>query len=180
MICAESVFTVNGQQRKNPFERKFDVKQKFLISDKDGGKSLVLTEYAEIDKDLFSILCEEVYEVGEIKDAAKEGVNHLASAFRTRNLFPPISTSIKIAEGLLAFLESGGKETVEVVIDETESLEHYEEPIDIITEIEAEEEQIDDLLDDTVDVYDDELGIKKINSSIQLDEDELLDDTGDV
>lgn len=156
------------------------MKQKYLISDKDGGKSLVLTEYAEIDKDLFSILCEEVYDAREMQDAAKEGVNNLISAFRTRNLFPPISTSTKIAEGLVEFLESGGKETVEVVIDETESLEHYEEPVDIITEIETEEEQIDDLLDDTVDVYDDELGIKKINSSIQLDEDELLDDTGDV
>jgi hypothetical protein len=158
------------------------VKQKYFISDKDGGKSLIITEYAEIDKDIFSILCEETYDPEELKEAAKEGINNLVIAFRTRNLYPTISSSLKIAEGILDFLESGEKETIEVLIDETESLEHYEEPLDIIVadELETEDEQIDDLLDDTVDVYDDEIGIKKINSSIQLDEDELVDDNGDV
>jgi len=170
--------TVN--KGKNPFERKYQVKHKYLISDKDGGKSLVITETAEIDKDLYSILCEQKYDVEELKEAAKEGSNNLVAAFRNRNLFPPISASMKIAEGVLVFLESSGKDPVEVLVDETEALEHYEEPIDIITDIEPEEEQLDDLLDDTVDVYDDEIGIKKINSSIQLDEEDLLDDTGDV
>jgi hypothetical protein len=166
---------------QNPSERKCPVKQKYLISDKDGGKNLTITEYAEIDKDIFSILCEEMFETEELEEAAREGLNNLVTAFRTRNLFPPISTSIKIAEGLMEFLESSEKETVEVLIDETESLEHYVEPIDIIDDIvEAEDEQLDDLLDDTVDVYDEEIGIKKINSSIQMDEDELLDDNGDV
>ena len=156
------------------------MKQKFIISGKDDGKRLVITEYAEIDKDVFSVLCEETYDVETLQAAAKEGIHELAGAFRTRHFFPPVSAAMKIAEGLQDFMASEEKSPAEILIDETESLEHYEEPLDIIDDLETEEDQLDDLLDDTVDVYDEEIGIKKINSSIQMDEDELLDDNGDV
>ena len=141
---------------------------------------MTITENGEIDKEMFSTLSQETYEVKDIEAAREEGINSLITSFRTRNFYPPISTAAKIAEGVESCLKSENNETIEVFIDDTEILTTGEENLEIIDDLDSDHDQLDDLLDDTVDVYDENIAIKKINSSIKVDDDEMIDDSGDV
>ena len=156
------------------------MKQKIMISKSEDGKQITITEHGEIDKEMFSVLSEGTYEVKLFKTAKEEGVNALINAFRTRNFFPPISTAAKIVEGVENCLQSEDNETIEVFIDDNEILTHGEENLEIIDDLDDDHDQLDDLLDDTVDVYDENISVRKINSSIKVDDDELMDDNGDV
>lgn len=162
------------------------MKQKYIMARTDGGNTVTIKEYAEIDKDVFSLLCEESFDSKPLVKALDSGLNQAAAAIRTRNFFPPYSTIEKIIEGIRALMETGLDETIEVFIDDSDILSKKEEDYGVIDDLESDSEQIDDLLEDeledeTVDVYDDEnLSIKKINASIKVDEDELIDDNGDI
>ena len=156
------------------------MKQKFMLSKSEDGKEITITEQGEIDKDMYSVLSEETYTVQSFEKAREDGINSLINAFRTRNFYPPISTAAKIAEGVEACLQTTENETIEVFLDDTEILHHGEENLEIIDDLDDDHDQLDDLLDDTVDVYDENIAIKKINSSIKVDDDEMIDDNGDV
>jgi hypothetical protein len=162
------------------------MKQKYIISKTDTGNTLTIKEYAEIDKDVFSLLCEEVYDLKTLEKELDFGINLAAAVIRTRNFFPPYSTLEKIIEGIRTLMAAGDDETIEVFVDDSEILSRKEEDYGVIEDLESDSEQLDDLLEDdledeTVDVYDDEnLSIKKINASIKVDEDELIDDNGDL
>jgi hypothetical protein len=156
------------------------VKQKYLISKSEDGKQIAITEYGEVDKEIFSVLCRETYDTTKFEKAKEEGINSLIPAFRTRNLFPPFSTAVKIAEGIETCLHTRENETIEVFIDDAETLGALVEGIDIIDDIEDETEQLEDLLDESVDEFDENISIRKISTSIKVDDDDLSDDTGDV
>lgn len=162
------------------------MKQKYLISKSDAGKTLVIKEFAEIDKEVFSILCERTYDLKTVCEALDSGINQFSEVIRNRNFFPVFSTLEKISEGITSLITSNSDETVEIFIDDASILLKKDEAYAVIDDLESDSEQIDDLLedeveDDTVDVYDDEnLSIKKINASIKVDEDELIDDNGDI
>jgi hypothetical protein len=162
------------------------MKQKYLISKGDAGNTLVIKEFAEIDKEVFSILCEGTYDLKTVCEALDSGINQFSEVIRNRNFFPAFSTLEKISEGITSLIESNSDETVEIFIDDASILSKKDETYTVIDDLESDSEQIDDLLeddveDDTVDVYDDEnLSIKKINASIKVDDDELIDDNGDI
>jgi hypothetical protein len=163
------------------------MKQKYLISKGDGGNTLVIKEFAEIDKEVFSILCEETYDMKTVCEALDSGMNQVSTVIRNRNFFPAFSSLEKISEGIKSLTDADSDETVEIFIDDADILSKKEEEyVGVIDDLESDSEQIDDLLedeleDDAVDVYDDEnLSIKKINASIKVDEDELIDDNGDI
>ena len=156
------------------------MKQKIMISKSEDGKKITITEHGEIDKEMFSVLSEETYDVEVFEAAKKEGVNSLINAFRTRNFFPPISTAAKIAEGIENCFQSEQNETIEVFIDDNEILTPGEENLEIIDDLDEDHDQLDDLLDDTVDVYDENISVRKINSSIKVDDDDMIDDNGDT
>lgn len=155
-----------------------------MILKSDDGKSIVIKEYAEIDKELFSVLCEQHYDIKEIETAVKKGKSSLLSMIRNRNFFPPIESTGQILEGIENLLRSGSNETIEIEINDSENLSGKEVEMDVIDDIEDDGEQLDDLLDETVDVdvdvFDESLGIKEINSSLKVDEDEVIDDNGDI
>lgn len=91
------------------------MKQKFMISKKEDGKKIGITEYAEIDKDIFSILSDETYDIEELDAARKESLNDLITAFRTNNFFPPVTSAQKVAEGVVQCLDATDNEPVEIL-----------------------------------------------------------------
>ena len=45
------------------------MKQKYLISKEDDQKKLIIKEFAELDKEMLSLLCQEEYDYKMIKSA---------------------------------------------------------------------------------------------------------------
>ena len=124
------------------------MKQKYEIAKDEKNGDLAIQEYAEMSKDMFSLVCEESYKKDKIKKAVKAGRKALIETLRTPNLYPISDYIEKIADAVTDLYQTkGGKSgPVELVFDDVELFNPEEE------EPEKEEEkgsvEIDDLLDD--------------------------------
>ena len=108
----------------------------------------MIQEYAELDKDLFSLVCEETYDSKEVEFAASAGKLKLIAKLRTPNLYPIAEYADKIAEAVMALFETkaAADAPVELVFDDIKVVRK----IDVIS---ADNDKpstaiIDDLLDE--------------------------------
>jgi hypothetical protein len=151
------------------------MKQKYEIIKDNEKNTLILREYAELDKDSLSPLCEESYEITAIAAAVSGGKSTLIAALRTKNMYPPGLYAEKIAATVTELLGDGEKQTAELLFDDIELLNREREREIREAEIKDEVEEIDELLtDDFEDDEDDFEGggeIKDINSLKVADDD---------
>ena len=152
------------------------MKQKYTILKDNDNRRLVIREYAELDKDIMSLLCEETYENKAIRSAIKSGKESLISILRTKNLYPPNSYTEKIADAVIDLYGSKGKESIDLFFDDIELLTKEREALEIAEGLEDESCDMDELLeDDFEDTYEDKGELKKINSSLKIADDDYVD-----
>jgi hypothetical protein len=154
------------------------MKQKYTIIKDDKNKQLIIREFAELDKEILSLLCEETYEQKVILAAIKSGQDNLISALRTNNLYPPGMYANKIADAVKELYATRGKESEELFFDDLELLVRSNEPQPRKVEepIEDQDEELDDLLEEDFESeYEDEDPPKKIDSSLKIADDEYGD-----
>ena len=65
------------------------MKQKYLILNDKENKQIKIQEFAELNKEALSLLCEETYDYQTIKSAISAGKDTLIAALRTNNMYPP-------------------------------------------------------------------------------------------
>ena len=131
------------------------MKQKYAIAKDSKTGGLTIQEYAELSKDMFSLVCEESYEPKQIQSAVEKGRKALIDTLRTPNLYPISDYIEQIADAVSALYtqEADSGEPVELVFDDVELFQREEE------EVESEEEdsvEIEDLLDDDAEDADSE------------------------
>ena len=156
------------------------MKQKYEIIKDNEKNTLILREYAELDKDTLSPLCEESYDITAIAAAVSGGKSALIAALRTKNMYPPGLYAEKITDTVSELLRDGEKQAAELLFDDIELLnrEREREIREAVIKDEVEVEEIDELLtDDFEDDEDDFEGggeIKDINS-LKVADDEYGD-----
>ncbi|MFW5908352.1 MAG: hypothetical protein ACOCR8_01820 [Desulfosalsimonas sp.] len=122
------------------------MKQKYSILKDDKTGDLAIQEYAELSKDMFSLVCEEAYKKDRIQNAVKEGKKALIDTLRTPNLYPISDYIDKIADAVIGLYQAGGQsEPVELVFDDVELFKSQEEKEEAAEEDSVE---IEDLLED--------------------------------
>ncbi len=151
------------------------MKQKYNIHRDAEHGQLVIQEFAELDKEMFSLLCEERYPEDAIRAAIAGGTTSLITAFRTRNFYPSYAFAARIAATIVSIFEKDSTEPVEVLIDDAEFLSRQRPEPAIRPETEEEGEDIDELLDEPVDEEFDDIDIDKINSGIKIADDDPAD-----
>jgi hypothetical protein len=124
------------------------MKQKYTIYKDKATGNLMIQEYAELDKELFSLVCEETYDSKEVEFAATAGKLKLIAKLRTPNLYPIAEYADKIADAVMGMFESktAPDAPVELVFDDIKIIRKTES-------VSAENDKpakavIDDLLDD--------------------------------
>jgi hypothetical protein len=160
------------------------MKQKFAIIRDDTQNNLIVREYAELDKEMMSLLCEETYPITALQSAIESGSQAVISALRTNNMYPPTVFAQAIANAVEGLLTEDGNSSAELLFDDKElfNLEEQQAPeaTDEEVEVESEEDvEVDDLLDDSIDDdFEDDKVLKDLKSSIQVadDDDSELDD----
>ncbi len=155
------------------------MKQKYAIIRDDDQKSVVIREYAELDKEMMSLLCEETYSQETMTAAVNAGRNAVINAIRTNNMYPPSMFSEQIADAIIGLFADGGNLSAELFFDDkdfflreagvkedSEEEENVEEDVDV-----------DDLLDDDLDEdFDDGNEVlKDLKSSLQVADDDVPD-----
>jgi len=151
------------------------MKQKYDIIKDRANRQLIIREYAELDKDSLSLLCEETYDNKAIRAAMSQGLEELVSTLRTKNLYPPGDYARKIAEAVAALYKDSGRESTELFFDDLELLGREAPPAaplieDIVEEQESAE--LDELLEEDLE---DEKEIKKIDSSLKIADDDYME-----
>lgn len=152
------------------------MKQKYAIIRDDDQNTLVVREYAELDKEMMSLLCEEAYPQEQIKSAMQEGHHGVIKAIRTNNMYPPTAFAYAIAEAISALLEEGGNQSAELFFDDKDLFQRIEEPPPEEDDEEVDEDvAVDDLLEDEESIdddFEDEGVLKDLKSSLKVADDD--------
>ena len=128
------------------------MKQKFTLIKDEKHKKFIIKEYAELDKDILSLLCEETYNAELVTEAIAKDTNALVAILRTKNMYPPSAHMEQIVKEVVLLFESDGDDTKELLLNDIDLLAKEEE--EEIVEIEDEsgdDGDVDDLLDDDTD-----------------------------
>ena len=157
------------------------MKQKYVVLLDNESTQLVIQEFAELDKEMLSLLCEETYDLAKIQTAAQKSRVALIQALRTHNMYPPGSYTEEIASAILDMLEPGGNTSAELFFEEKELFSEVDE--DMADDDEESEDDdsgldVDDLLDDDIeDDFEDKGLPKDLKKSIKIsDNDTDIDD----
>ncbi len=99
------------------------MKQKYVVLlDNETGK-LAIQEYAELDKEMLSLLCEETYDAEAIKAAMEKDRNALIQALRTHNMYPPGTYTERIADAIVEMFQPGANSSAELFFEERDLFE---------------------------------------------------------
>ena len=152
------------------------MKQKFIVRKTDDQQMLIVEEYAELDKEILSFICEERYPLGQIEQAAQNGREAVIAQLRTDNMYPPIVYAQAIADLVMAQIGESGKDRQELVFDDNNYISRDLQQATEENEVEEEKSDLDELLDEELeDEYDDKKLIKDFKSSIKIADDDSLD-----
>ena len=152
------------------------MKQKYLILNDKETKQIKIQEYAELNKQMLSLLCEEAYDYKTIKSAISAGKDELIAALRTNNMYPPGIYAEQIADAVIALHQSKKQESVELFFDDINLLTESRKTIKVAKQVEDEPAALDDMLeDDYDDSYNEKDEIKKIDSSLKIADDNYVD-----
>jgi hypothetical protein len=153
------------------------MKQKYEILKDEENKRLIIREYAELDKDVMSLLCEESYDKKAVRSAIGAGRETLINALRTKNLYPPGMYAGKIADKVIEIYGSKAKTSEEIVFDDLEFLARGHEAAEAAASYEGEPGEIDELLDVGLEEEKFEEGdeVKKLDSTLKIEDDEFSD-----
>ena len=152
------------------------MKQKFVIQKNDDDRQLIVQEYAELDKDILSFICEERHDLATIESALKSGREALIAVLRTDNMYPPILYAQAIADVIMQKLTDEEPAAHEVVFDDNHEIGKDRRQSGESEDVDEEDGDLEDLLDEELDdEYDDKKLMKNFKSSIKIADDDSLD-----
>jgi len=152
------------------------MKQKYLIINDRDHRQIKIQEFAELNKQMLSLLCEESYDYKIIKSAIKAGTGTLISALRTNNLYPPGIYAEKIASAVADLYKSKDQESLELFFDDVNLLAQNRGSAAVTEQLEEDASDLDEMLDDGFeDTLDDKDDLKKIDSPIKVAGDDFSD-----
>jgi hypothetical protein len=159
------------------------MKQKYVIEKSESGDQILVKEYAELDKEMLSLLCQESYAAADLTTAQAQGKAALIDAIRTNNMYPPGYYADQIADAIIGLLAGDKAPATELFFDDKELFAQAEASSeeDLVDDAEEEDSMVvDDLLEEEMEDEDEE-GQKiftRLKSSLQMS-DEDIDDIGE-
>ena len=150
------------------------MKQKYVISKDKEKKALVIQEYAELDKEILSFICEQPYELKAIREAIKKGKRELISTLRTENMYPIGMYAEKLATSVIDLVKSKDDKPLEIFFNDIDLLAKDQAPDEADEDIENDAVEVDELLDEdeSVPTYGEKDEIDKLAKSIKVADDD--------
>lgn len=135
------------------------MKQKYVILKNNEKNELIIQEFAELDKDAFTLTCEETFHDELVESAINKGSQALIATLRTKHMYPTGICAAKIAEEVINLYKSKDADFTELYFDDKEFLPKGRGAPKPLGDRESESVEIDELLedDDSESTYDDEI-----------------------
>lgn len=151
------------------------MKQKYIVVKDTETQQITIKEFAELDRELFSLLCEESYDQKAVEAAIETGKNTLVALLKTQNMYPPALYFEKICDAVMELCAKTDLTTTEVFINDHELL--AEEMKSAEADLKANSEDLDELLEE--DNYNEESSeIEALDNSktpLKIADDESVD-----
>lgn len=151
------------------------MKQKYLILKNNEKNELIIREFLEINKEMFSLVCEETYDNNDIESAIAKDRKDLISVLRTNNMYPVGLYADKLAESIITMYGAKNKQPIELLFDDATSFSKNPNEIEQLEDVEGKVLADDALLEDD---FDDHKPLKT-NCSIKVADDEPDEDIVD-
>jgi hypothetical protein len=97
------------------------MKQKYVLTKSGDKETLTISEYTELEKKTFSLICEESHDGDIIRAAIAEGTDKLISTFRTHNMYPRVKYAEEMAVAIVEMYRSNQTEKKELVFDDKDA-----------------------------------------------------------
>ena len=127
------------------------MKQKYLILNDKKNKQFKIQEFAELNKEMLSLLCEEAYDYPTIQSAISAGKDELIAALRTNNMYPPGIYADQIADAVIKLQKSAEPESVELFFDDVSLLNKNLEVAKVTEQGNEKPADLDEILEDNLD-----------------------------
>ena len=152
------------------------MKQKYLILNDKENQLIKIQEFAELNKETLSLLCEEAYSYINIKSGISAGKEGLIDTLRTNNMYPPGIYAEQIADAVMELYQSKEKDLVELFFDDVNLLNKSRDSVSVTEIVEDDSVDFDEVLDDDFDEsYNNKKEIDKIDSSLKVADDNYVD-----
>ena len=115
--------------------------------------------------DVYTLLCEEIYDAENIKSAMSEGKKALIAAIRSINFYPPALYAEKIAETIEKLYSSKKDQSVELFFNDLAFMSKDHKKPEKVNDTQDASVEIDKLLEEKTDEIDELLG----NNNTQID-----------
>ena len=152
------------------------MKHKFVLSKENENATLLIREFAELNKDTFVLVCEASYDAEQIREAMARGREAVLAKVRTPNFYPPITFTERVVSGVLDLMGAEEKRMVELFCEDAEFLTKGLHAVESFEKIEEEEETLDVFIEDDFPDGFDEDKADPIGTSVDIDEDVLEDE----
>ena len=133
------------------------MKQKYVILKNNKKNELIIKEFAELNKDTFTLTCEETFHDKLVESAINKGSQALIATLRTKHMYPTGICAAEIATEVTNLYKSKDADSVELYFDDKETLTKDRNTPKPLDDSESESVEIDELLedDDSESTYDD-------------------------
>ena len=157
------------------------MKKKYVISKNESKNEILIKEFAELDKDILSMICEETFRLNHVRQEMLKGKHPLMSALRTQNMYPPGVYAEKIATAVVELINMENSQPVELFFDDMSLIsKNQDRPSEVVSlkvrPVRKDSEEIDDLLEDEIeDEFDDDPSMANLDSPLRIADDDVLD-----
>jgi hypothetical protein len=178
MVLAWAVITLPIAFNAKGCKERRPMKQKYVIEKSQSGDQILVKEYAELDKEMLSLLCQESYAAADLTTAQAQGKAALIEAIRTNNMYPPGFYADQIADAIVGLLASDEAPAAELFFDDQALFTQDDEASAETLADDSEEDDgvvVDDLLEDEIESEDEE-GQKifsQLKSSLKMSDDDV-------
>jgi hypothetical protein len=134
---------------------------------------LTVYESGELDKEIFTLLCEEKYALDVIRDSLDAGLDAVIAALRSPNFYPNRYCAEKLAVAVAEICRAKNAERLEIVLDDVQVLSDEQDPADVLEEF---EEAMDGSGDDLEELLADDDKLNGSKGSFRIADSEDLDE----
>jgi hypothetical protein len=124
------------------------MKQKYVILKNTKKNELIIKEFAELNKDAFTLMYEETFHDKLVESAISKGRQALIATLRTKNMYPNAICAAQIAEEVINLYKSKDTDSMELYFDDKEIVTEGRDAPEPVDDSASESAAIDELLED--------------------------------
>lgn len=127
------------------------MQHKYIISKSDNKQKLVIKEFAELEKNIFTLVYESFYDADAVQSALATDNQAVISTLRTDHMFPTTRQMSSILNAVTTMYTGDGQDSMELLFDDIDSFLEEQAALESEEKVVAEQSEIETLISEPAD-----------------------------